>query len=54
LTNPKTAGHCGFINEIYEECDLTPVPEDVDPEVWVDTTTTYHGIKLNQHYLLEA
>ena len=54
LANPKTAGHCGFINEIYEECDLTPVPEDKDPETWIDTTTTYHGIKLSQHYLLEA
>lgn len=53
-TNPETAGHCGFIHEIYEECDLTPIPEDKDPETWLDTTTTYHGIKLSQHYLLEA
>lgn len=54
VKNPKTAGHCGFIKEIYEECDLTPLPDGAKPEEWEDPTTTYHGIKLYQHYLLEA
>ena len=50
----ETAGHCGFIKEIYEECTIAEVPEDADPSTWVDNTTRYHGIKMSDHWLLEA
>jgi hypothetical protein len=50
----ETAGHCGFIKEIYEECTIAEVPEDADSSTWVDNTTRYHGIKMSDHWLLEA
>ena len=49
-----TANHCGFIGEIYEKYQPDPIPEGVDPETWVDESSRYHGIKLSQHWLLEA
>ena len=45
----NTAYHCGFIGEIYEECVLNP-----DIEEGKEDITTYHGIKLADHWCLES
>lgn len=49
-----TAFHCGFLKEIYTECDPMPVPEGANPDEWVDDTSRWHGILMSQHWLLES
>ena len=52
-----TAHHCGFMKEIEELYKNNPpmeVPEDQDPENWVDYEYRYHGIYVSQHWLLES
>ena len=55
--NKTTASHCGSIKQIYEDYHdeiQWELPEGVDPETWVDTSSRYHGILLSQHWLLES
>lgn len=49
-----TANHCGFIKEIFEEANLQPIPEGANPETYLDENSTYHNIKLCEHWLLET
>ena len=51
LTRP-TAGHCGFLGDIYEKA--TVVDWDPSREGDIDYDSRYHGILLSQHWLLEA
>lgn len=51
LLTRDTAYHCGFLNEVPE---MQQIPEWADKETWVDDTTTYHGIKVSDHWLLES
>lgn len=52
-----TAYHCGFmkdIEELYKNNPPMEVPEDQDPENWIDYEYRYHGIYVSQHWLLES
>lgn len=48
--NSDTAHHCGYLRDI-DVGNMPDVPED-DLE-WVDDVSTYHGIKVADHWLLQ-
>lgn len=50
----KTAKPCGIIKDIYEQCELSEVPEGEDPNTWVDRATRFHGIFMSDHWLLQS
>ena len=49
-----TAHFCGMIKDAYEKCSFATIPDGENPETWVDETTTLHGIKLSDHWLIES
>lgn len=50
----NTASHCGYIKDIYNDWNITPVPEGKDPDTYVDESLIFHNIRLADHWLLET